>query len=153
MLIMLMNLRISANELDSLSKFELIPSNIQTDLVLPACIWNENNTICQRTKQDENIILEMYVAYNILMKHRGKIEDILTFNQKIFELGEQSLAIAEESIDDQAEYNKYLFEKIKECDSALTREKRRDIIKRIFLSIGAGMAGIGAGLLIGIIVE
>lgn len=153
MLLVLMSSTSFANELDHLGKFELIPPTMRTDLVLPACTWNEDETICQRTAEDEKIILELYTAYAILMKHRPKIEEVLTFDQKIFYLAEQSLAIAEESINDQAEYNDHIYNRLEDCDDAIARNRRRAVVKNILIGLGAGLAGLGVGLTIGIIAE
>jgi hypothetical protein len=144
----------SAKELTpSANNFELFPPTLNTNLTLPPCIWEgESKNICTRTAEQENTILEIYLGYTLAMKHRERIEKILEFDTKVFDIAEQNYYVAITSIDDQNAYSDHLMERLEVYEKETEEVRRKSIIKSIIWGTASTGLGILAGILIGVFV-
>lgn len=129
----------------SANNFELFPSTLKTDLILPPCIWdNTNMNICTRTAEQELIILEIYLGYTLAMKHRKKIEKILSFDAELAKLNEGIYYLSMTLIDNQEAYTDHLMDRLKIYEKEKEAIKRKNILNNILW----GTAGVGIGAII-----
>jgi len=133
----------------SANSFQLFPPTLHTDLVLPPCTWSGvDKNICTRTQEQELVIIEIYLGYTLAMKHRARIEKILTFDTKIFDIAEQNYYVAITSIEDQSAYNDHLMERLEVYEKKAEETHRKGIIQNIIW----GTTGMGLGILAGILI-
>ena len=133
----------------SANSFQLFPPTLRTDLVLPPCTWDGMDmNICTRTPEQELIVTEIYLGYTLAMKHRARIEKILTFDTKLFDIAEQNYYVAMTSIEDQSAYNDHLMERLEVYEEKANKARRKGIIQNVLW----GTAGLGVGVLAGVLI-
>lgn len=128
---------------------------IASNLILPKpkILEIDNTKLLTFTAKDYNIILQLYATYQLYTENRTEYNEILYSYGNELKLCTERLELNSNALTVLIDDREFIYKNIDKSMKNLNKQTQRNKIKIAFFTAGGIITGIGAGILIGMLVK